>query len=382
MFLCLFIITLWNVWLFIIQSKAKSNKPESLRQHNKLPSCLIVVPAHNEELGIEHTLKSLQKNLSKLQSKIIVIADNCDDQTAKQCSRHDIDVVIRNDSKLKGKSHALNWFIKTYSETILKYDTLCIIDADSTLSHNYFRISLEYFSRFSYKIMQTFYTSQKSKAYSISKHALECAHHVRQLGLFNTTGTALLKGNGMFFNTKLIISNGWKAHSITEDLEMSYNMIHQNHDILYCPAASVYGDFAQSGNTKEVQQRRWEGGRWLVLKHTMPSLIKNAISHKSLKQFLLAIDLSVPPMSVLLLLNFVFLTIGLLTTNIFSTLTSILNFGLFLCYLRYLPRNDFSKPGFSQIKTIITHLICKLSIYYSLINKGIPVQFQRTPRLK
>jgi cellulose synthase/poly-beta-1,6-N-acetylglucosamine synthase-like glycosyltransferase len=73
---------------------------------NQRPKTTILMPAHNEALNISTTLKNLLPILTdKIQ--ILVVADNCDDNTAALVKGMGIDVIERQAPLHRGKGYAL-----------------------------------------------------------------------------------------------------------------------------------------------------------------------------------------------------------------------------------------------------------------------------------
>ena len=62
----------------------------------------ILMPAHNEALIIEETLRRLKPQLQS-DDRLIVIADNCDDQTRQIAEKARAEVIYRNEPALLGK---------------------------------------------------------------------------------------------------------------------------------------------------------------------------------------------------------------------------------------------------------------------------------------
>ena len=73
-----------------------------------LPHFAIVVPAHNEAAGIAATVHSLATmDYPADHRRILVVADNCTDDTPARATRAGADVVVRADEKRRGKGFAL-----------------------------------------------------------------------------------------------------------------------------------------------------------------------------------------------------------------------------------------------------------------------------------
>ena len=68
----------------------------------------IVVPAHNEEAGIAATVSNLKAvDYPKDRFSIIVVADNCSDETAARAEAAGAQVIVRHDQERRGKGYAL-----------------------------------------------------------------------------------------------------------------------------------------------------------------------------------------------------------------------------------------------------------------------------------
>ena len=68
---------------------------------------VVIVPAHNEELTLAPTLQDIRPQLGAL-GRLVVVADNCSDDTAAVAERAGAEVVSRNDPDKRGKGYALD----------------------------------------------------------------------------------------------------------------------------------------------------------------------------------------------------------------------------------------------------------------------------------
>src|SRR4051812_5965056 len=70
----------------------------------------IIVPAHNEALGIADTVASLRAlDYPEALRAIWVVADNCSDDTAARAEAAGASALVRNDTEKRGKGHALDY---------------------------------------------------------------------------------------------------------------------------------------------------------------------------------------------------------------------------------------------------------------------------------
>lgn len=95
------------------------------------PKVAVLIPAHNEASGIEATLKTILPQLTD-QDRLIVIADNCTDDTAKVVRQAGANAIEREDPNLRGKGYALDYGLR-FIETDPP-DVLVIVDADCYVS--------------------------------------------------------------------------------------------------------------------------------------------------------------------------------------------------------------------------------------------------------
>ena len=101
----------------------------------------ILVPAHNEEVVIEECLGSLtQFDYPADMRRVIVIADNCTDDTPKLAANKGAIVYERTNDKERGKGYALDWALKKMlSEDGGWTDAVLVFDADTVADANFLR---------------------------------------------------------------------------------------------------------------------------------------------------------------------------------------------------------------------------------------------------
>ncbi|MEI7537058.1 MAG: glycosyltransferase family 2 protein, partial [Comamonadaceae bacterium] len=66
----------------------------------------VLVPAHNESANVLPTIESVKVQLGP-HDLLLLIADNCDDDTAELARSAGATVIERNNSQLRGKGYAL-----------------------------------------------------------------------------------------------------------------------------------------------------------------------------------------------------------------------------------------------------------------------------------
>ncbi|MFN9174324.1 MAG: glycosyltransferase family 2 protein [Synechocystis sp.] len=96
-------------------------------KNRPLASFKILIPAHNEAAVISTTLDSLLTQVES-PSQILVVADNCTDNTADIARHHQVEVLERHDSDRRGKGFALDFGVNALRDN--PPDIVIFMDAD------------------------------------------------------------------------------------------------------------------------------------------------------------------------------------------------------------------------------------------------------------
>src|SRR5215204_1387041 len=71
----------------------------------------VLIPAHNEGAGILPTIRDVQAQLGP-RDGILVVADNCADDTAANVRAAGVEVIVRADPARRGKGYALEFRVR------------------------------------------------------------------------------------------------------------------------------------------------------------------------------------------------------------------------------------------------------------------------------
>jgi len=105
----------------------------------------VLIPAHNEEELVGLTIDSLMSQNRKPE-RVIVIADNCTDQTIEIARNRGVEVFATIDNKQK-KAGALNQVLSHLLPGLGENDTVMIMDADTVLRQGFIKSAVEHFVR-------------------------------------------------------------------------------------------------------------------------------------------------------------------------------------------------------------------------------------------
>ena len=94
------------------------------------PNIAVVIPAHNETLVIAATLRAIAPHLIA-GDRLVVVADNCTDDTAMLAAAGGAEVLERSDRERRGKGYALDFGVRHIERN--PPEVVLIIDADCTV---------------------------------------------------------------------------------------------------------------------------------------------------------------------------------------------------------------------------------------------------------
>jgi hypothetical protein len=261
----------------------------------------LVVPAHDEALGVAHTVRSLATvDYPEHLRRIIVVADNCSDDTAQRAETAGATVLVRTDATRRGKGFALAYAFE-WSARQGNADALVVIDADSVASPNLL-LALDASLRAGEVAVQVRYgvrnpsVSWRTRLMAI---ALAAFHDVRSLGRERLGTSCGLRGNGMCLRSSLLSEVPWDAFSIVEDVEYGLRLGRAGHRVAYVDEACVLGDMVAGEEGSRSQRQRWEGGRAALRRAQLWPLLRDAVRGRNGLLLDLAMDLLVPPLSML-----------------------------------------------------------------------------------
>lgn len=265
----------------------------------------VVIPAHNEEDGILGTITSITRcHYDQKLLKIIVLADNCTDNTATVARQAGVLCLERTNTEQRGKGQALDWFLKTGKEHYQDLDALSFVDADVICHPDLFRELSASLSHPDVQVVQGFNGVANpgiNWRTALVTAAFNVFNHLRMAANNKLFGTAMLKGLGMAFKTSVLARYGWPAHSVVEDVEFSLLLLQEKIDIHYNPDAIITSEMASTRTQADTQRSRWEGGRFQLAVTLLPDLGRRIL--KGEFRFLHAfMDLFVLPLALLVML--------------------------------------------------------------------------------
>ena len=344
----------------------------------KLHKFAFIIAARNEQAVIGNLINSIkQQNYPAELIDVIVVADNCTDDTAQIAREHGAICYERFNNMLVGKGYALDYCFNKIVEQFgdyTAYDGYFIFDADNVIDKNYVKEMNKVFDRgynviTSYRNSKNYDTNWITSGYSL--WFIREAKYLNNPRMMLKTSCAV-SGTGFLVNSSIIKkNNGWKFNLLTEDIQFSVVNIREGEKIGYCESAMFYDEqpttFKQSWN----QRMRWSKGFYQVMFRYGRELI--AMMFKKREMFVSCYDMfmTLAPATLLsigcILLNLIFLAYGATDVHMLrrilpGTLGSIafagVNFYLLMFSIGFITLvtewNKILAPANKKIKSLFT----------------------------
>lgn len=266
------------------------------------PRLAVLVPAHNEAMGISATLKGLVPQLTS-QDRLLVVADNCSDETAAVVRAFGLAVIERHDLEKRGKGYALDFGLKFLASD--PPDVVVVVDADCLVAENALT-KISYLAATEQRPVQARYLltqpANANPGAAVSLLAFTVKNLVRPLGLTQLGLPCLLTGTGMAFPWSIISNASLASSNIVEDMQLSVDLLIAGSPAIFCADAKVTGLLPQQQHAATSQRTRWEHGHLQTLRTQVPRLLKVGVNQKRFDVLAIALDLCVPPLSLLVTL--------------------------------------------------------------------------------
>jgi cellulose synthase/poly-beta-1,6-N-acetylglucosamine synthase-like glycosyltransferase len=259
----------------------------------------LIVPAHNEASIIQRTIKSLRAvDWPPDRFRVVVVADNCTDNTATLAREAGAQVLERHDTTFRGKGYALDYAFKS-SRAKQWADAVVIVDADAEVSSNLLQAFSSRLEQGA-SAVQAHYgvlnpnASWRTRLITIAKGAF---HIVRSRAREHLAVSCGVRGNGWCVTHKLLEQVPYRAFSLTEDLEYGIDLGLAGVRVWYADEAHSDADMVSGEQVARKQRQRWEDGRFQLIRTKTLPLLAAAFQKRSALCFDLAADLLVLPLS-------------------------------------------------------------------------------------
>ena len=272
-------IQLLTVSLAGILPQPKRRKPAADRRLGV--RLAIVVPAHDEAEGIARTIASLRASAAAADggdssTEVVVIADNCTDDTAALAERSGARVLVRQDAEHRGKGYALDHaFGILLGEGV---EACSVVDADTLVDEHFCAALHEAFAAGCDAVQTRYVTLPPTSTRQRLVHIAFLGINVlRPRGRQRLGVSVGILGNGFALSRATLEAVPYEARSIVEDLEYHVRLVRAGKRVEWLDHATVHGEMPDSGAGTEAQRARWEGGRFRIVVDAVPALIGDVL---------------------------------------------------------------------------------------------------------
>jgi cellulose synthase/poly-beta-1,6-N-acetylglucosamine synthase-like glycosyltransferase len=276
--------SLYILGLALLGVRWRNRADGVLRRGHGQTQFLVMIPAHNEESGIQSTIESAQKLVYPSEKRrVVVIADNCDDSTAAVAEQCGAEVWVRNDMQNRGKGQALAWALERAAD--LSFDMLAVIDADSRIDPEFLRAIDGAYERAPhdegivfqgrYEFAAAHDSAGWFETFTLASKEAENSFVYRprsQMGLMN-----LLQGNGFCVSRRALRDVPFAASSVVEDAEYAVSLALHGLRVRYVDEARVVSRTTRNIRDAAPQRLRWATGIFQLIGRSVPKLLRQAL---------------------------------------------------------------------------------------------------------
>jgi len=256
----MFFVGLFFLFIFLLLHYKNFDRLNFYPKPKRYPTISILVPAYNEEESLENTINALIKTEYPAgKREIIIINDGSKDKTAeiaqKLANRHK-EIVLLN-KKNSGKANSLNEALK-----IAKGELFAVVDADSYPNKDALVKMVGFFdeegvaavtSRVLVKNKSKWLGKFQVMDYSIIAWTRKLLDFVNSV--YVTNGPL-----SMYKKEIVIKAGGFDPKNLTEDIEITWNLLSKNYKTRMSYPAIVYTSVPESLRMWIKQRVRWNLG--------------------------------------------------------------------------------------------------------------------------
>jgi cellulose synthase/poly-beta-1,6-N-acetylglucosamine synthase-like glycosyltransferase len=274
-------------------------RPRAPRDARESSRLAVLIPAHDEAAVIARTLQVLIPTLP-LGSRVVVVADNCTDDSAAIVRKCGGEAIERTDAARRGKGFALDFGLAHLAPN--PPQAVVFLDADCHVRSDTIRLLGETAVATGRPVQGLNLCDPDPRGgalQAVSGLAFRFKNLVRTLGLSRLAGLCYLTGTGMALPWALASRVKLADGNVVEDMQLGIDLALAGHAPLFLPEARVDSPLPQQARAARTQRTRWEHGHLKTLLTQVPRLVGLAVSNRRLDLAWLALDLAIPPLALL-----------------------------------------------------------------------------------
>ena len=273
------------------------NNPSNLRY-------AVAIPAHNEEGVIEETIRAIRAVDYPAQLvDIYLVADHCEDQTAAIARRTGAMVYERMEPERDGKGPALAWLFERIFDSGQVYDAFTILDADTQLDSQFFRIMAARLEAGSQAVQGNHIIRNARAGWfpALTWAMFRIDNRVQNLGRANLGFSAKNMGDSICFKPEIIRWLCW-GKGLVDDYSFRQELLLHGVQIDFEPRAIGYGQAVINWKQAKSQRSRWLMGTYQANQQTAGKMLEEGLRKRDLTLLEGALSAYLPSYSTLALI--------------------------------------------------------------------------------
>ena len=285
---------LWGLW-YLVFGLACVKRPVDYGFHPARTRFAVLVAARNEELVIGPLINSLltQDYPAELYD-VWIIPNNCTDNTALAAQNFGAKV-LECAVPVKSKGEVLRFAYNRLRGR--RYDAWLVFDADNVVDRRFLaemnnaRLTGVQAAQ-GYRDSKNPYDTAVSGCSSIYYWMMDRFHNGGKAGM----GVSAMIGGTGFMVTQTLLDKlgGWHTETISEDLEITAQIVLAGETVAYVPKAITFDEQPLTWEQSFTQRRRWTSGTLQVAQRFLPALGEAQTSRPKLALFDFEITLLLP----------------------------------------------------------------------------------------
>jgi cellulose synthase/poly-beta-1,6-N-acetylglucosamine synthase-like glycosyltransferase len=260
----------------------------------------VLIPAHNEAAVIIETVTALRASAPL--ARILVVADNCSDETARYARAAGAEVAERHDLVKRGKGYALD-----HGRARLASDPpacVVILDADCRIVEHGVAALASEVARTGGAVQAANLVIGDAEGRSqaaISNFAMMVKNLFRARGMARLGGGVLLFGTGMAFPWRLFEDLQLATGDATEDIALGLDLARAGAVVTLADHVRVTSPPADAAGSRG-QRTRWEHGFLKSMQRAAIPMLASGLAQRSPLQTAVGLHMMVPPLALLVAL--------------------------------------------------------------------------------
>ncbi len=240
------------------------------------PRLAVLVPAHDEELTLAATLDSVRAcHYRADRLRVLVVADNCSDDTAEVARRAGAEALVRTDPDRRGKGYALELGL---AELLAGgADGVIVLDADCDLPAGALHQFAAELTAGTEVVQAARVPRSSTGAAAAAAAAGSWIENAVSAGRCRARLPVALRGSGMLLSRAVLERVPWRAYGLVEDAEYGRLLVRAGVRVKFRADIAVRGEVPADTATLAKQRARWRAalfsggaralpGRWLASK--------------------------------------------------------------------------------------------------------------------